>query len=81
MCGLLTRRLEILTGGPARSFKLTVFEADMLASALETYAEAQRRQNQLTPPADDLEARADEDLQARIIGLRLRLRRFAGFSR
>lgn len=75
----LGRRLELILGGPARPFDLTVREANMLDDALELLDESHRRGERECPPEDAMDAQSDSETHAHIYDLRRRLRRFAGY--
>lgn len=73
----LRRRLEMIVGGPARPFPLTVDEAHSLACALDYYVEALR-----TVPAEQPgDETVDAQTRAELRELQARLYRHAGFGR
>jgi hypothetical protein len=83
------RRLEMIFGGPARPFPLTVSEADTLVCALYTYMESIRETYRERPASQDatpdwpVEAILESDAErlADLHDLRQRLRVHAGFDR
>lgn len=72
----LARRLEIVTGGPARNFPLTVRDADTLADAMDHLI----KDFQLTALEDGGDP-VDPDVIENFVQLRARLLAFCGYTK
>lgn len=75
----LLRRFEMIFGGPARPFPLTVSDAHVLANACEAYAESYGSAD--LPPEDENDVRYDAEHLVKVDELRRRLYLHAGFDR
>lgn len=71
--------VELVVGGPARPFPLTVREADLLANALAEWSQAYRESD--VPPEDVFDLQSDSETLANAHDLRQRLLEHAGYKR
>lgn len=75
----LSRRLEIVMGGPSRPIEITTAEADMIECALAAYLR-ERQENRLPIEHED-DADIDAEVDETIDALRQRFAQFAGYTR